>query len=98
MFKDCITRLRILGCIEGISYLVLLLIAMPLKYIAEMPSMVTWVGWAHGILFVLYCFIILEVKITKSWGVWISTIPFIAALIPFGTFLIDGWLKRKNVN
>jgi len=71
---------------------------MPLKYIAEMPAMVTWVGWAHGILFVLYCFIILEVKISKSWSVWISTIPFIAALVPFGTFLIDGWLKRKNVN
>ena len=95
MFKGPINRLRFIGNIEGVSYLVLLFLAMPLKYLADMPMMVTWVGWIHGVLFVLYCFSILEVKLSMSWKIWTAFIPFIAALVPFGPFLIDNWLKKK---
>ena len=95
MLKGPINRLRFIGNIEGVSYLVLLFLAMPLKYFADMPMMVTWVGWIHGVLFVLYCFSILEVKLSMSWKICTSFIPFIAALVPFGPFLIDNWLKKK---
>ena len=95
MLKGPINRLRFIGNIEGVSYLVLLFLAMPLKYFANMPMMVTWVGWIHGFLFVLYCFSILEVKLSMSWNMGTSLIPFIAALVPFGPFLIDNWLKEK---
>ena len=94
MLKGPINRLRFIGNIEGVSYLVLLFLAMPLKYFANMPMMVTWVGWIHGFLFVLYCFSILEVKLSMSWNMGTSLIPFIAALVPFGPFLIDNWLKK----
>ena len=96
MLKGPINRLRFIGNIEGVSYLVLLFLAMPLKYFADMPMMVTWVGWIHGVLFVLYCFSILEVKLSMSWKIWTALIPFIAALVPFGPFLIDNWLKKKT--
>ena len=96
MLKGPINRLRFIGNIEGVSYLVLLFLAMPLKYFANMPMMVTWVGWIHGFLFVLYCFSILEVKLSMSWNMGTSLIPFIAALVPFGPFLIDNWLKKKR--
>ena len=86
MLKGPINRLRFIGNIEGVSYLVLLFLAMPLKYFADMPMMVTWVGWIHGVLFVLYCFSILEVKLSLSWKIWTALIPFIAALVPFGPF------------
>ena len=95
MLKGPINRLRFIGNIEGVSYLVLLFLAMPLKYFADRPMMVTWVGWIHGVLFVLYCFSILEVKLSMSWKIWTAFIPFIAALVPFGPFLIDNWLKKK---
>ena len=95
MLKGPINRLRFIGNIEGVSYLVLLFLAMPLKYFANMPMMVTWVGWIHGFLFVLYCFSILEVKLSMSWNMGTSFIPFIAALVPFGPSLIDNWLKKK---
>ena len=95
MLKGPINRLRFIGNIEGVSYLVLLFLAMPLKYFANMPMMVTWVGWIDGVLFVLYCLSILEVKLSMSWNMGTSVIPFIAALVPFGPFLIDNWLKKK---
>ena len=74
MLKGPINRLRFIGNIEGVSYLVLLFLAMPLKYFADMPMMVTWVGWIHGVLFVLYCFSILEVKLSMSWKIWTALI------------------------
>jgi hypothetical protein len=52
--KVPVNRLRVIGIYEGISYLVLLFIAMPLKYFADLPKAVTYVGWAHGLLFVMF--------------------------------------------
>ena len=96
MFGSCIKRLRIIGYIEGISYILLMFVAMPLKYLADSPQMVSWTGWVHGVLFVIYSLVLLQVMIVKSWNVWTASIPFIAALVPFGPFLIDGWIRKKN--
>ncbi|MFW5972756.1 MAG: DUF3817 domain-containing protein, partial [Bacteroidota bacterium] len=54
MLRTALSRLRLIGFIEGLSYLALLGIAMPLKYMAGMPMAVRYVGWIHGVLFVLY--------------------------------------------
>jgi integral membrane protein len=91
--KPSIKRLRLIGYVEGISFLVLLLFAMPMKYIAGKPAVVVWCGWIHGILFVLFCFTLLQVKIEMHWKFKIAVVPFFAALVPFGPFLIDRWLK-----
>lgn len=74
---------------EGISFLVLLFIAMPLKYFADMPKAVSIVGMLHGILFVAFIILAFEVKGTykKSFG-WFTK-SFIASLVPFGTFIMD---------
>tara|TARA_B100000965_G_scaffold190796_1_gene159256 strand:+ start:128 stop:421 length:294 start_codon:yes stop_codon:yes gene_type:complete len=97
MFSGCIKRLRIIGLIEGISYLILLLVAMPLKYLADSPQMVTWTGSIHGALFVIYALALLQVTIVKSWSIWTASIPFIAAMVPFGPFIIDGWIRKKDL-
>ena len=97
MFGSYIKRLRIIGYIEGILYILLMFVAMPLKYLADAPQMVSWTGWVHGVLFVIYCLVLLQVMIVKSWNIWTASIPFIAALVPFGPFFIDSWIRKKDV-
>jgi integral membrane protein len=74
---------------EGISLLLLMGIAMPLKYVFDLPLMVKWVGWAHGILFVAYIFGMLANARSQKWSFidlfWIT----LASFVPFGTFVME---------
>lgn len=97
MFKSAIGRLRLVGFYEGISFLVLLLIAMPLKYWAGIPQAVTFVGGLHGLLFVLYMLAVLHVWIAHRWSIFKVAAAFIAAFLPFGTFVLDKKLLRDQV-
>ncbi len=86
--------LRLLALTEGVSFLLLLGIAMPLKYLAGLPMAVKVLGWAHGILFVALCYVLLRVTLEKGWPLVRAGMVFLAALIPFGPFLIDRRLKN----
>ena len=82
---------------EGISFLVLLFIAMPLKYLASLPVAVTIVGGLHGLLFIGFMIMIREVKneFKKDWA-WVAK-AFIASILPFGTFVMDKeWKKEES--
>lgn len=81
---------------EGVSYLVLLGIAMPLKYMADMPMAVRVVGSAHGALFVAFLILAFLVKedLNKSFG-WLLK-AFIVSIVPFGTFVFDKELKAEQ--
>jgi len=92
--KDLKVFMRI-AFLEGISYLLLLLIAMPLKYFAGIPDGVKYIGWAHGVLFVLFCFYLLKVWVGLKWSFGKALIAFIASLLPFGTFVLDARLKKE---
>ena len=86
---------RKVALLEGISLIVLMGIAMPLKYIWDQPEAVRIVGWIHGILFIFYIWILLRVWISKSWPFKRVTIAVIASLVPFGTIIFDRSLKRE---
>ena len=62
---------------------------MPLKYLAGMPAAVKWVGWIHGVLFIIFCFALLRAMLVARWSVGRAALIFIAALLPFGPFVID---------
>lgn len=82
---------------EGISFLLLLLIAMPLKYYFGIPMAVKVVGWAHGILFMAYIVLALSVIKTMKWN-WFDTLVALAvSLIPVGTFWLDKSLKKREL-
>lgn len=89
-----IGRLRLIGFFEGLSFLLLLGVAMPLKYIAGQPEAVRWVGMAHGILFLLYLGATVQAALEYRWT-WKHTLLIAAAsLVPFGPFYADArWLK-----
>ena len=84
-----IPKLRILGKIEAVSFLLLVGVAMPMKYLAGRPELVKIVGWAHGVLFVAFCVALLWTWIVTKWPIWRPALFFIAALLPFGPFLLD---------
>jgi len=94
MFKTNLGLLRIIGMLEGISYLVLLGIAMPLKYIWDMPEFIYSTGMAHGLLFVLYVFFVLLVGYQLKWSLRKCFWALLASLVPFGTFIADKKLFR----
>ena len=96
MLKTAIGRLRAVGLVEGVSFLVLLGIAMPLKYLAGIPMAVKVVGWAHGVLFILYVAALAQAAMTGRWGLGRVAVAFVASLLPFGTFVLDGRLRREE--
>ncbi|PUZ20893.1 integral membrane protein [Chitinophaga costaii] len=88
--KTQIGRLRLISYLEGISLLILIGIAMPVKYIAGNPSMVKAMGPVHGMLFVLFIFNTLSVGVEHQWKFRHTTWKvLLACIIPFGTFYID---------
>lgn len=91
-----IDRLRLIGKLEGLSFLALLGVGMPLKYMKEIPEPVTYIGWAHGVLFVLFCFALLHTLMVTKWSVMRGMFLFVAALIPFGPFLVDRRLVKER--
>lgn len=98
--QTAINRLKhfkLVAILEGISFLVLLFIAMPLKYFADMPKVVTVVGWAHGALFVWYVYALAIVHFTLQWSIIKSGLAFLASLVPFGTFVLDKQLKKDEL-
>lgn len=86
--------LRWVARIEGVSFLVLLGIAMPLKYAAGLPLAVQLVGWAHGVLFVLFLISLGYASWKAKLPLGLSALVFVASLLPFGPFVIDGRLAR----
>src|SRR5688500_16249473 len=95
LIKSALGRLRIVAFLEGISYLVLLGIAMPLKYFAGLPQAVRVVGMAHGVLFVLFVILLIQVATERSWSFKKSLLSFISSIVPFGTFYADAkWFRE----
>jgi len=96
LLRTPIGRLRIIAFIEGVSFLLLLGVAMPLKYFAGLPAAVQIVGWIHGALFVLYLLAVAEVTVKHRWSLTMVAVALVASLIPFGTFLLDARLRRQE--
>jgi integral membrane protein len=91
-----IGRLRLIGFLEGISLLILIFIAVPLKYIYGNPALVKVVGQIHGVLFLLFVFNTLRVGVEQAWKFKTTTFPvLIACIIPFGTFYIDHKILKE---
>jgi integral membrane protein len=89
LLKSTLGRLRVVAFLEGVSFIILLFIAMPLKYMAGKPQAVSQVGMAHGVLFVLYVFYLAQVKAELDWTWKKTALAFLASLVPFGTFWAD---------
>ncbi len=98
LLKTNTGRLRIIAFAEGISLLILVFIAVPLKYMAHNPEWVKTLGPLHGALFLLFIFNTLSVAVTQGWKFSHTTWKvLLACFIPFGTFYIDHKILKRIV-
>jgi integral membrane protein len=96
-YATSIGRFRTVAMAEGVSFLILLGIAMPLKYVAGKPGMVDVFGWIHGLLFISYMITGLQLKIEHEWPAGKTALAVVAALIPFGPFILDKKILQKEM-
>jgi len=96
MLNSAIGRLRLVGKCEAVSFLLLLGVAMPLKYLADLPLAVKLVGWAHGVLFIAFVLLVLPAIQQAGWPLRRGALLVGAALVPFGPFLADRSLKAAQ--
>ena len=82
--------LRAVAKAEAVSFLLLLGVAMPLKYLAGWPLGVQVVGALHGGLFLLFCAALLRTMLVARWPIARAALLFLASLLPFGPFVLDG--------
>lgn len=80
---------RIVAFLEGVSYILLLFIAVPLKYWGGDDSYVKLLGMPHGLLFISYLILAFLIKDDEQWGNKDFGIIMLASILPFGTFYID---------
>ncbi|SDY36286.1 integral membrane protein [Acinetobacter kyonggiensis] len=89
-----IQTLRVVGFLEGLSFLLLLFIAMPMKYMFDNPILVKYVGMGHGVLFILFLIVLFTVCEKQKWSITIFLMGLAASILPFGPFVFDRKLKR----
>lgn len=97
MLRTPLARLRAIGLLEGLSFVVLLGVAMPLKYLAGMPEMVRVVGMAHGVLFLLFVAAALQAALERRWPLGRLALALAASVVPFGPFVLDARLLRPEL-
>ena len=86
---------RKIAIIEGISYLILLFIAMPIKYIFDIAEPVKYFGWIHGVLFLIYMVILIMAAFKYRWSIIRVVIYVIGSVLPFVPFILDKKLKKE---
>jgi len=88
-FNFTVKQFKIVALLEGVSFLVLLGIAMPLKYIFGLPATTQLVGMAHGILFIAYVLMVVLIRKQLNWNLKTTALALTASVLPFGPFVVD---------
>jgi len=92
--RNPVPTLRRIGLLEACSFLILVGVAMPLKYFAGQPGAVKVFGWIHGLLFMVFCGALLRTIVIARWPLARAALIFVAALLPFGPFVVDRRMKE----
>lgn len=93
--NTALKTLTIIGYLEGTSFLLLLCIAMPLKYMMDIPEAVKYIGMAHGGLFIAYIIILMSTAVRIKMPIWAIPAGVLGSFLPFGPFIFDHWLKKS---
>lgn len=95
LFKSHVGRLRVVAFLEGCSLLLLVFIAMPIKYLLGIPEATQAIGMIHGVLFVVFIFATIFISIIQKWSFTNVVLVMASSILPFGTFYIDKKILRK---
>lgn len=94
MLKTSVGRFRAISFVEGLSFVLLLFVAMPLKYMAGMPGMNRVMGMLHGFLFILYVILLMDAAGSEKWSKKQTFLFFMASLVPFGMVWVEKQLRQ----
>ena len=89
-----VKQFKLIAILEGISFLVLLGIAMTLKYVWGHAEATEAVGMAHGILFIAYVIMVVLIRKQLNWNLKTTFIALAASVLPFGPFVVDRKLLK----
>jgi len=95
LLQTHIGRFRIIGILEGISFILLMGIGVPLKYYGGFPHATQEIGMAHGVLFIAYVLSVILVRKELKWSKRTTFLVLLASVVPFGTFIAEYKLFRK---
>lgn len=98
MLSTPLGRLKVIGTIEAISFLLLVLVAMPLKYLAGRPEAVKIVGSVHGALWILYLLALALAWKSERWPFKVAFYGGAASVLPFGPFVFDSYLAKLSAS
>jgi integral membrane protein len=98
MAQVAIRRFRQVAWVEGLSFVLLLFVAMPLKYYAGLPIAVRIVGMLHGVLFIAYVITLLLAASRAGWSAKKTAVAFLASLVPFATFPLEKKLRAEEAS
>lgn len=94
-YAAAVTRYRVMAYVVGVGLLVLVLVAMPLKYFADQPTLVAVVGPAHGFLYIVYLLFALDLAIRSRWSLLVTAVTLLAGTIPFLTFVVERYVSAR---
>ncbi len=95
--QSIVNALRVVAWAEGISFLLILFVSMPLKYIWDMPELNQFTGYIHGVLFIVYIVVVWLTGSRLEWSNKTTSIALAASIIPFGTFWADHAIFKKHI-
>ncbi len=96
LLRTQLGRFKLLALAEGVSFLAILFVTMPLKYLMDIPGPNKGVGLVHGLLFVWYILAVIQVKAECRWTLGKMLLAMLAAIIPFGTFYVTARMLPKD--
>ncbi len=96
ILQTVIGRLRVVGIAEGISFLVILFVTMPLKYLYGMPEPNKFSGMLHGVLFIYYLVLVVQARYEYDWTFRKTALAMLASIVPFGPFWAEVKLFRPT--
>ena len=94
MMNSALGRFRLISIIEGVSTILLFLVAIPMKYALDIPMAVKIVGPLHGLLFLMYLVMLVSTWASQQWPLRMFIVGLFAAVPPFGTFLYDHFMVK----
>jgi integral membrane protein len=95
-----LTRFRIIAYVVGVFLLILAFVAMPLKYLADSPTLVSIVGPVHGFLYMVYLVVAFDLAVRAKWSLTRSVLVLLAGTVPIMSFVaerrVTAWVRQRG--
>ncbi len=93
--RSALTRFRVMAYVVGTVLILLVCVAMPLKYLADSPGLVALIGPVHGFLYIVYLVVTFDLSLRQRWPLTRTVLLLLAGTVPFVSFLAERWVTAR---